>query len=394
LLLAVMSVVVACTVPSGSSLDPSASVEATTTSNEPSAPSSADPGPVWSHDPSPDPTPDLARSVAPPAFRWRRHVLPGLAYQSVLEHRGRFIALGPDRADLRDEFSVLESDDGLTWRTLVRRPFDGQIPLSMTLVGERLIVIAWRILGPESAEKVVWRSDDGKAWEIWMDGASHPESFARIGDRWLMLTEYGGGIQSSLDGTDWTTELPLHAAAEGAGLTVGPAGVLAPVTQEGQDGPGRSWMYLSLDGTEWTEGAFEDAADTFIAKAAANDAGYVAIGLGSYQTAPSTSRAWWSADGATWQRAVVPDLFWQSRFYPNEIVSYGSGFLVTATPEVEGPDRMLWTGDGRAWDFVEGGPDLLYEGTGLVVDGGHVLWYGYELTDPEVRTLWEAVPTE
>ncbi len=343
---------------------------------------------------SPDPTPDLAPSIAPPAFGWRRHVLPGLAYQSVLQYRGRFIALGPDRADERDEFSVLGSDDGLTWRTLVRRPFDGQIPLSMALVGGRLIVIAWRILGPESAEQVVWRSDDGKAWEIWMDGASHPESFARIGERWLMLTEYGGGIQSSPDGADWTTELPLHAAAEGAGLTVGPAGVLAPVTQEGQDGPGRSWMYLSLDGTEWTEGAFEDAADTFIARAAANDTGYVAIGLGSYQTYPSISRAWWSADGAMWQRAVVPDLFERSRFYPNQVVSYGSGFLVTATPEVEGPDRMLWTSDGRAWQFIEGGPDLLYEGTGLVVDGGRVLWYGYELTDPEVRTLWEAIPVE
>lgn len=393
-MVAVTSLVVACTAPSGSSLEPSAPVEAATSSSGPSGTHSSDPGPLVSADPTLGPTPEPTPSSAPPAFIWRRHVLPGLAYQNVLEHRGRFIALGPARGDSADDFSVLGSDDGLTWRTLARRPFDGQVPLSMTLVDRRLIVTAWRILGPESMEKVVWRSNDGQAWEIWMDDTFHPESFARIDDRWLMLTEYGGGIRSSLDGTGWTTELPLHAAAEGAGLVVGPAGVLAPVTQEGENGPGRSWMYLSRDGTTWTEGAFEDAADTFMAQAAANDTGYVAIGIGSYQTAPSTSRAWWSADGVVWQRSVVPDAFGRSLFYPKAIVSYGGGFLATATPEQEGPDRMLWTSDGRAWQFVEGGPDVVYEGTGLVVDDGRVLWYGYELSDLEMRTLWEATPVE
>lgn len=168
----------ACSVSSEQSPEPSASSEAATTSTEPSAGASADPSPVATPSPTDDPTPDPTPSIAPPAFAWRRHVLPGLAYDSVLSHGGRFLATGPASGDDQDEFSVLSSDDGLTWRTLARRPFDGQFPLSMTSVDRRLIVIARRYLAPESFEDVVWRSDDGRSWDIWMDphGALHPQA--------------------------------------------------------------------------------------------------------------------------------------------------------------------------------------------------------------------------
>ena len=385
---------VACTAPVGSvPSEASGVIAAATPSIEPSAALPADATAAATPSPTLEPTPPL---ITPPAFTWQRHVLPGLAYRSAMSYRDGFIALGPAKGDEREEVSVLRSEDGLTWRTLARRPFDGQIPASMTLIDDRLIVSAWRILGPESAETVVWSSNDGKSWEVWMKppGVPHFQNFARIGDRWLMVSGYGDGIQSSLDGIDWTTELPLHPAAEGPGFAVGPGGVIAPVTQEGESGPGRSWMYMGVDGTEWTEATFDDAANTWIGRAAASETGYVAMGLGSYQTFPSVGRAWWSAHGETWERSVVPDDFGQSAFYPKHITSYGSGFLATVNPQEEGPQRMLWSSDGRAWQYVDGGPDVLYEGTGLVVDHRRVLLFGEELNGPDVRTLWEATPAD
>jgi hypothetical protein len=321
--------------------------------------------------------------------------LPGLDYRSVIAYKGGFLALGPGRGDKREQVSVLTSEDGLAWRTLARRPFDGQLPASMTLVDGRLIVSAWHTLGPESAETVIWSSNDGKSWAIWMQptGSPHFQSFTRMGDRWLMVSRYGDGIRSSLDGTHWTTELPLHAAAESPGFAVGPAGVLAPVTQEGENGPGRSWMYLSVDGIEWAETDFDDAADTWVQRAAASDAGYVAFGISGWQTGPGASRAWWSDDGETWDRSLLPSDFSDSTYYLKDLIRFSEGFLATVNPEEEGPQRMLWSGDGRGWEFVEGGPDVLYEGTGLVVDAGRVLWFGEELSGPDVRTLWEATPT-
>jgi hypothetical protein len=391
-----MVAVVAACAPIGPSPGLRASIAAATPSNDPSATTSGEPSPASTPSPALESTPDPMPSLAPPAFTWQRHVLPGLAYGSVTSYGDGFIALGPAEGDDREMVSILRSEDGLTWRTFARRPFGGQIPQSMTLVDGRLIVIAWRVLGPESAEPVVWTSTDGKAWDIWFEPEGLPVSVsvARVGGRWLLGSGWGAGIQCSSDGKHWTTALPLHPAAEGAGLAVGPGGVLAPVTQEGENGPGRSWMYLSKDGMEWTESAFEDAADTRIWRAAANHEGYVAIGWGSYQTAPSVGRAWWSADGTTWQRSVVPDDFGASLFHPKEIIRYGTGFLATLTPREEGPDRMLWTSDGREWQYIEGGPDVLYEGTGLVTDDRRVLWFGYELTDTEVRTLWEATPVD
>lgn len=377
---AVMSLVVACTAPIGRSPDPSAVV-----SSDPSPPAT----PSATVEPTPDPTP----SIAPPTFAWRRHVLPGLRYGSVLLYGDGFLALGPARGDAYREVSVLKSDDGLTWRTLARRPFDGQFPQSMTLVDGRLIVTAWRNLGPESMEPVVWTISDGKSWEVWFKPQGPISvSVVRIEGRWLISSRWADGIQSSLDGTHWTTELPLHPAAESPGFAVGPGGVLAPVTQEGENGPGRSWMYLSVDGFEWTESDFDDAEDTWVQLAAANDAGYVAIGVGSYQTFPAIGRAWWSADGSAWERAGVPGDFGRSQFFPQRITPYADGFVAAVNPYEEGPQRLLWSSDGRAWDYVEGGPKELFETTGLIVEGDRVLWFGFELTDPEVRTLWEATP--
>jgi hypothetical protein len=376
-----MSLIVACSGPIAPSLRPSAAV-------------SAEPTTIPTPNPTLESTPDPTPSIAAPAFTWQRHVLPGLDYRSVIAYKGRFLALGPARGDKRDQVSVLRSEDGLAWRTAARRPFDGQNPLSMALVDGRLIVTAWRNVDPESIEPFVWTSTDGMAWEVWFEPQGLPIStnVARIDGRWLYSSRYADGLQSSLDGTHWTTELLLHPAADSPGFAVGPGGVLAPVTQEGENGPGRSWMYLTNDGIEWTESDFDDAADTWIQRVAANDSGYVAIGWGSYQRAPSVGRVWWSPDGATWERARVPSDFGRSQYFAQRITPFRDGFVAAVNPSEEGPQRLLWSGDGRDWSYVDGGPKELFETTGLIIDGDRVLWFGFELTDPEVRTLWEAVP--
>lgn len=289
--------------------------------------------------------------------------------------------------------SVLTSDDGLTWRVLARRPFDGQFPLSMTLVDGRLIVMAARRLGPESFETVVWSSDDGRAWEVWVEpeGGRHPRSFARIRDRWLMQSEYAGGIQSSLDGIDWTTDVPMHPGARSAGFVVGPAGILAPVSTEGQSGRNRTSMHFSADGSTWVETVLEDGSDVRLDRAGASETGYVAIGV-VRMASGFESIAWWSRDGMEWERSVVPDDFGRSQYFAEEIISYRGGLIARVNPYDEGPPRILWSSDDRAWDYVDGGPDVIFGGTALLADGDRLLYFGRELTDPETRTLWEGIP--
>jgi hypothetical protein len=377
--------VISCTAPTGQPTQPSGSSRQA----DPTSAVAGDPGASA----SPEPTAEPSSSTAPPAFTWTRLVLPGLEYRSVLAVRGQHLALGPAIGDDLDQVSVLRSEDGVTWGTLARRPFDGQLPRSMTLVDGRLIVIAFRSLGPERAEAVVWWSKDGKAWAVWIDSPRipHPEAFARFGDRWLLQSEFGGGIQSSRDGAEWTTDVALHAAVEGAGFAIGPAGVLAPITQEGENGPGRSWLLLSADGVEWKEVPFQD--DTWIQLTAGNDTGYVAFGVTPYSQVPiAASRAWWSADGEHWDRAVVPDEFGASASYVRQIVSYDGGFLAAANAREEGPARMLWSEDGQRWAYVDDDPEVPSESTGLTVDGSRVLWFGYEFLDSDVRVLWEATP--
>jgi hypothetical protein len=394
-LIAVIVAVGACTAPIGSALDSSSSVALPTI--EPSL--GASPGTDSSHSPTAELTGEPIDSN-PLVFTWTRHVLPGLAYRSVLSHRDRLIALGVVDGDEYAETSVLSSDDGLDWRTLARRPFDGQNPISMMVVDDRLIAVAWRDLGPERFEPVVWWCKDGKTWDIWLDphGDFIPDafstSFARVGDRWLMATEYGGGIRSSEDGAHWQTDVPLHGAAETAGFAVGPQGVLLPVTKEGENGPGQAWMYYTKDGTTWIEGEFDDAADTWIQPAAADQHRYVAFGVHPYSSPGGGSRGWWSDNGLDWELAQVPDDFGRQYFHAREITPYKGGFVATFLAQEEGPQRMLWSSDGRSWSYVDGGPQALYEGTGLIVDEDRVLWFGFELTDPEVRTLWVATPVD
>jgi hypothetical protein len=72
---------------------------------------------------------------------------------------GRFLAVGSVDGDVH---SVGESIDGLSWQTLARRPFDGDLPWSIASFEDRLIVIAGRPF-EDGSQTAVWGSPDGAA---------------------------------------------------------------------------------------------------------------------------------------------------------------------------------------------------------------------------------------
>ena len=312
----------------------------------------------------------------------------------MISDGGRFLAIGgPAVGDGSFERSVLESDDGLTWRTLARRPFGGDVAMSLTLVSGRLIVVAARSIDVESFRTYVWSSDDGESWDLWVEsiGGRHPRYFARIGERWLMQSQLEGGIQSSSDGIEWTTDVPMDGDTQGVGFVVGPGGVLASVTTQGH--ADRTSMFLSKDGKTWTETALADGADVRIDRTAANERGYLALGV-LRTTGGVATTGWWSTDGRTWERSQVPREFEDSYAFADHIVTYGDGFIASVQPDHEGPPRLMWSEEGRAWTYLPEGLEVRLGDTSLLVDGRRLLLYGLEFATHGHEAVWDAVRTD
>lgn len=337
--------------------------------------------PTTTREASPSPSGDAARV---PSIAWKRHVLPDGALRTVIRGDDRFIAVGSvdDQED-----SVWESEDGLAWGSLARRPFGNDRPWSVTLQGDRLIVVALTPFG-DGSQTAVWSSPDGTAWEPWVEpkGFRHPRAFARFQDQWLMQSVSDAGIDVSQDGVDWTRKVVV-VASEAAGFAHGPGGIIAGYTL---DDPisFQAAAFHSTDGEEWSQ-ALLDGRWAILDRVAANASVYVGLGKSRLGAVPFTGAAWWSPDGMTWERATVPSSFGIADWTTTSVVAIDEAFIALAQLDFEGQVGLLWSADGRAWTFLEPIPSMSLNETSLVVDGDRLLIYGIDPDAASGIVVWE-----
>ena len=159
----------------------------------------------------------------------------------------------------------------------------------------------------------LFHSDDGRTWEVMLDGARAPAGFATgiaggpAGYVALGYTdpEPGGIVLTSPDGTTWTEGEPI---VDGR-----PGGVVDPSAVEGgwlaaMGGTGAA-IARSTDGISWTSAAIEplDTNALYVDRVIQGVDGYLAGGAAGSGCGPGASCAaesvtWWSADGETWGR--------------------------------------------------------------------------------------------
>jgi hypothetical protein len=124
----------------------------------------------------------------------------------------------------------------------------------------------------------------------------------------------------------------------------------------GTAAPGRSLVWLSADGLEWSMTPnVPDREGTGLAAVAATSEAVVAVGVREGRPV-----AWYSPDGRTWQPARGQDSSGHGEM--NSVVAFRGGFVAAggAGPAFgEGRSAAFWTSaDGRQWQRVPDAPGL------------------------------------
>jgi hypothetical protein len=253
-------------------------------------------------------------------------------------------------------------------------------------VGSRFIVGGERILSEDGpVEAVIWTSDDGTSWT---PASARDDAFqdARVsdlvtnGDVILALGDERHSVDDeddplirvvwrSADGLVWDRleakdpDIPRLPTAGVLGHDDGFMvwGKTYPPKEQGvliKDS-----ILVSQSGTDWTlvnSPAFDESEILDVAR---STNGYVAVGDSTPCIEDDCSvmtdgpaRAWWSADGVTWEPA---DLEPGERLFG--VYPLADGMFAVGTPEPEGvvPTWSHWhSDDGRSWSIVEEGQDF------------------------------------
>lgn len=139
---------------------------------------------------------------------------------------------------------------------------------------------------------------------------------------------------------------PGHFPGQGylVDVTDGPAGLVAA----GYAFPGwHATAWTSSDGNRWVRHVVDERDDTFALAIAATASEYVAVGRAGGDPA-----AWTSPDGMTWRRAArdLPETGLETRL---TTVAAGDGGIVAggwaASPTAPTSSRLWWSADGAAW---------------------------------------------
>jgi hypothetical protein len=190
-------------------------------------------------------------------------------------------------------------------------------------------------------------------------------SVAFVGDRFLGLgcvTLRNEGcvrpaIWESDDGLEWRTAGPVFLPPGSSSGTVTAAvstrlgTVAAGDVRKGDQIEASIWL-RGADG--WAQVTPQSASDSTISRLLATDGRVIAVGSGAF-THFSGFRAWWSADGTTWQAA--PSIADDVGGYPTDLLPLEGGLLAwgTACGDVCPVLPSAWwlSGDGTAWQPVE-----------------------------------------
>lgn len=266
-------------------------------------------------------------------------------YSGVAWSGTTFVAVG---RDLRKEYEVYTSDDGLAW---TRRRLDSLIVRPMTSVvwtGKEFIAI--------DQERGTYRSDDGVKWTRGpiLEGDTWLTSLAWTGSQ-LVAVGTSGTLHFSADGTSW--------ARRTLGTTDRLNSVIWTGTQFVAVGL-RQAILTSPDGIHWTsrrsamKGSLRDVVWT--------GAQLVSVG---YDAAPGSQEA----------RQLIltsPDgIAWTSQTLPNTISDLSAVLWTGKTIYVVGnTEKILSSGDGVAWTMTTSGnhngmKDVATSGSLLVAVG-------------------------
>ena len=230
-----------------------------------------------------------------------------------------------------------------------------------------------------------------------------------VGQPWGQAVSAGQWLHPtfarSADGLSWQTvpDSPAFAGIQGrawdAVLAAAPAGpglvaVGASISPSERSNTAEAWT--TPDGTSWTRGTVDGAADAAMWAVARRPAGYVAVGSAGHWLPTETSgmtgaAAWTSGDGLTWTRA--PDSPDFAGAVMQHIVSDGTQY-VAAGADIPGragneqppiwtsPDGLHWTRVAAGFAFPAGDITVTallatpsgFIATGSVVDGGTYAW--------------------
>jgi hypothetical protein len=189
------------------------------------------------------------------------------------------------------------------------------------------------------------------------DGQLH--SVVSAGDRFLglgCLANVEGcelpDIWESDDGLAWRTAGPVFLPPDAtSGVVLAAVSsqlgtVAAGRVARGEQFQASIWI---RDRDGWVPVTPQSAADATVAALLAADGRVFAVGSGAFTAG---FKAWWSADGATWQAASsARDEFGG---YPTDLLPVGDALLAWGTSYGD-PETTLWwrTVDGTAWQRVE-----------------------------------------
>ena len=211
------------------------------------------------------------------------------------------------------------SVDGLTWSLVPREsaPHFDDGPPSVTAGGPGLVAV-----GQAGADAAVWTSADGFAWSR----VPHDDAVFGGRDEAGMTDVTAGGPGLVAVGADW----------------IGNGGL------DGDDGPGETVVWTSVDGLTWSRVPHDDAVFgrprpvPAMASVTAGGPGLVAVGQG---------RVWTSVDGLAWNYESL-STGW------SEVFSTDSGLVLIGSG--------AWTSvDGITWSRVSGFPGSSYPPGGM-----------------------------
>jgi hypothetical protein len=208
--------------------------------------------------------------------------------------------------------AVWRSDDGRAWELLPYDPaFDSARMRHAATDGSRIVVsgVVLSLNEFQPVRPVIWVSNDGRGWELIETDGPVPD--------WLVSTDGGFvGVRStddgleflaSDDGRSWraTTQAGDQGAGEVMGMTVGHDGRTVVVVGYSPRIVATSWV--SRDGETWERAPDDEDEGTWMSAAAETDAGWVAVGLDQLDETIGTENypvmaAWTSPDGIAWTR--------------------------------------------------------------------------------------------
>ncbi|MEU5694925.1 hypothetical protein [Actinosynnema sp. NPDC020468] len=304
---------------------------------------------------------------------------------------GYLLAAGVPGAELR----VLTSEDGLKWRSA---PPEGiTVVIDAAGYGD-----AGYLLGSTADDIVLWRTEDGVAWQAFPLGTGPATEVAELpvfalaaGPRGVLVVGSGPVVQGvhrwySPDGRSFDT---IRAVSDLDGLVPShlvatPRGFLLSIGDS---------VLSSPDGAAWTD--LDLGSEEVLASAGTATDEVAVTGL---LTGGTTT---WYRRGGRWRTASVdpgalPDLgvVPADKRETTEVLRWGSGFVaVGRAQDLERDVGVAWTSaDGSWWQRIPLHGNGLDGATSLdriIVGGRGVLLFGTEGVDSSTRTVvWRADP--